>query len=260
MARRLADYWREDLPALVNDLEHRDVPRPVTLVGHSVGGLMACHLAAVRPDLFNAAASISAPGKMQFAPVMQFVKLLPLLRETPFLGRLFDLVPFPLDSFGRFTAAVVSLGGEPLMPEKPKPWFPGSMEREVIVERVTAGFNATGLGVVTDLAHWSNSGRLKIDGVTDDLLAQLRQVRIPVLLVSSTDDAVVGPRSALSPRALPNAPVETLIVDRMGHCDIILGRDAPQKIWKPLTSWLDRHSILTLTCISSAAIICMVGG
>jgi len=239
MARSLAEHLELDLGAVVDDLLKRNVPQPIVPIGHSLGGLMACNLLRRYPGLFPGTVAIASPGRMKFAPVLKMATLLPpVCRRVPLLLNVLAHIPFPLDRLGQFTALVVKMGGEPLMPDKPKPWMTGSMEEELIQDRVTRGFDRTSMAVIVELADWVNSGRLAVPGVTDDLVRDFAKVTEPVLLVSSPDDAVVPPGLALRARAFPNATVRTHAVEGFGHCDIILGKRAPARIWNPILEWL----------------------
>lgn len=113
------------------------------------------------------------------------------------------------------------------------------MEPELTHERLTDGFDRTSLGVVAELADWTNTGRLAVPGITDDLVGDLRAVSGPVLLVSSDRDGIVPQWLALEPKHFPSACVEEHRVTGFGHCDIILGKEAPHAVWHRLLSWLD---------------------
>jgi poly(3-hydroxyalkanoate) synthetase len=112
------------------------------------------------------------------------------------------------------------------------------MEPDLVLQRVTDGFDAPGLGIVMDLASWHHSGRLSLSGVSDDLIADLSRLRCPALLVSSHDDAVVPARHSLSPRHLPLARTRAVIHRGFGHCDLLAGMEAPHRVWPDVFRWL----------------------
>lgn len=239
LARSLADYLDHDLPTILTGILADDPPRPLVLMGHSVGGLLASYTALKRPGLFSALVVISSPGRMKFVKALRPVTYLPgLIRRVPLLASALRGVPFHLDYLGRFAALIVRHGGESLMPDKPKAWLTGSMEPAMVQERITDGFDRTGLGVVAELANWANTGKLRVEGLTEDLVRDFAGLELPVLLVSSPHDTVIPPSLTLRASVFSGAQTRTHVVDGFGHCDILLGTRAPEKIWGPVTRWL----------------------
>jgi len=139
---------------------------------------------------------------------------------------------------GRAAALSVRMGAEPFMSRAPQAWEPGSMEPELVQERLIAGFDRTSMGVLAELADWTNTGSLSVPGVTPDLVTDLTKVNIPVLLISSDRDGIIPHWLGLGRQHFPAASVEELTVHGFGHCDIILGKDAPAMVWQPLMAWL----------------------
>lgn len=95
------------------------------------------------------------------------------------------------------------------------------------------------------IAQWMQDVDLHVDGVnvTDGLQAIDR----PLLCVYANGDGIVPPAVALSvTRRIGSRKVETLEVgdDRMpyAHADMFIGTNARQTVFKPLSSWLERHN------------------
>jgi polyhydroxyalkanoate synthase subunit PhaC len=235
----LADHLGTDLPAVLDGLRKSGAPRPMVAVGHSLGGLLLSWTAAQSPGAFDGLCAISTPGSMKFARLFHPVRHLPsVMRSLPGGSRLRS-VPFCLDHLGRATALGVRLGVERFMPKSPRAWEPGSMEPELVRERLTAGFDRTSLGVVAELADWTNTGCLAVPGTTTNLVGDFSTLSCPALLVSSDRDGIVPQWLGLRPEHFPAARVEEHRVSGFGHCDIILGQEAPSAVWSRLLSWLD---------------------
>ena len=59
MTHGVADYIREDIPIAIEEIQRHSGPRPVFLLGHSLGGLVAY---AAAPNLNGAVAGIASIG------------------------------------------------------------------------------------------------------------------------------------------------------------------------------------------------------
>lgn len=237
-ARSLSDYFQYDLPTVMEALLERCSQRPLVVLGHSLGGLMAAHLGTRYADALTGIGLIASPGRVRLGRQFSLARLLPgARRRVPGFSVLAGL-PFRLDWIGRATAFGVQYAGERAAHFPISPWAPKSMEKELLVARLAGGFDVTGLGVVAELAAWGESEEMAVPGTTPDLLADFKQLKCPVLLVNSDLDEIVPRSLAIQPAAFPNATVDCHQVAGFGHCDIVLGRRAPEQVWPHVTSWL----------------------
>ena len=116
------------------------------------------------------------------------------------------------------------------------------MNDAALVERVTDGFDRIGLGVYLELGEWAATGQLRIPGATEDLIARFADVEEPVLLVSSPRDVLAPTKASLNEEMFPGAAVTPVVVPDMGHCDILVGPEAPKRVWPEIVHWLDSLS------------------
>ena len=245
-AESLADYVLRDLPSIVEELVLPVRDAPVFVMGHSIGGLLACTVAAWNPGVVTGVVAVASPGRMKFPwfldPLVAYLGVRESVPLPAFIRRRVNRAPFLMDVGGQVTAAMIRAGFEALIPSKLKPWRTGGMDDDALVERVTEGFDRIGLGVYLELGEWAATGQLRIPGATEDLIARFADVKEPVLLVSSPADVLAPTKAALGAEMFPNASVTPMVIPDMGHCDILVGPQAPKKVWPQIVDWLENLS------------------
>lgn len=121
-------------------------------------------------------------------------------------------------------------------------WVPGSMERDLLEERLALGFDWTSIEVWLEMSAWANGA--VVPG-TD----AFRQVDVPLLVLVGDADPLVRPADA---RACYEASGSTdkRIVEldafhhgvHWGHVDLLLGRKAPEVVWPIVVDWLTERA------------------
>ena len=241
-AHSLADYFQLDLPTVMDAIMDRRTAGPLVVLGHSLGGLMAAYLGTRYDHALAGVGLIASPGRVRLGRQFALAHVLRVVRQVIPAWRYADGVPFRLDWIGRITALAVQCAGERAAHFPVSPWAPNSMEKGLLVDRLAQGFDVTGLGVVAELAQWGESDQMPVTGTTADLLADFKKLACPVLLLHSDRDEIVPGALAIRPTAFPRAEVDDHHVEGFGHCDIILGAQAPEKVWPLVTSWLARFA------------------
>ncbi|MFN7145469.1 MAG: alpha/beta fold hydrolase, partial [Myxococcota bacterium] len=117
-------------------------------------------------------------------------------------------------------------------------WAPGSIEEDLLAERLSKGFDWTSGNVWFDMARWGTSGRFDYEdawGATD----------VPVLVVGGDLDHLMLPDDARSAYDLSGSADRTLaLLDdygtgvHWGHLDLVVGRHAPTHVWPMLRDWM----------------------
>ncbi|MFH1531910.1 MAG: alpha/beta fold hydrolase [Pseudomonadota bacterium] len=254
--RGIRDYLDLDLPAVLSDVRGRTGADRVVLIGHSLGGLLSQLYAGTHPDEIAGLCAMSAPShrlgssRLFRSPVLRGLTRLTLaLRDRGLSEMVLRPLPsFPLDHIG-----VISFAAEqrlwariprslrkgrrnPLMPVRP--WRAGSFEPAMEQDRFRKGFDRTGIRVALDILEWGMRGRIPGAPGEENLLDRLAGVACPTLLLSSPDDETIRARYTTQPGDLPGAKITTRELPGFGHCDLVLGTDAPVGVWPHIDTWL----------------------
>jgi pimeloyl-ACP methyl ester carboxylesterase len=228
----------------------------VVVIGHSLGGLLAQLYAGTHPDSVAGVCTLSAPScrlgtsRLFRSPALRRLARFALaIRDRGLSGITLRILPsFPLDHLGalsfaaeehlwaRLPARFREGRRNPLMPVRP--WREGSFEPAMERDRFRKGFDRTGLGVAVDILEWGTRGRIPGGPGEVDLLDRLSGVACQTLLISSPDDETIRARFTTQPDDLPAADVTAREIPGFGHCDLVLGIDAPAKVWSVIDAWL----------------------
>jgi pimeloyl-ACP methyl ester carboxylesterase len=225
-----ADYVEEAV--LLSDA----IGEPAAWVGHSLGGAVSYALATRAP----VRGVVGIGAVFRFAQANRVLHWLcrasHLAAGSP--GATLGPVSVRTRLAGRFLAkvhAVSDLAGYGLPVSG---WAPGSIEPELLAERLDRGFDWTTLQVWLDMARWGSTGRFDFE----DAWAR---VDVPLLVVAGDLDHLAPPADARSAfDASGSRDRKFVLLDdwstgyHWGHLDLVLGKRAPVHAWPLLADWL----------------------
>ena len=118
-------------------------------------------------------------------------------------------------------------------------WWPGSIEPDLLAERLEEGFDWTSVRVWQEMARWAATGEFDYDDAW-------QKTDVPLLVVLGDKDHLLPPqdgrvayeRSGSSDRTLQLMSKWDHDV-HWGHLDLVLGKRAPQHVWSLVQAWLD---------------------
>jgi fermentation-respiration switch protein FrsA (DUF1100 family) len=117
-------------------------------------------------------------------------------------------------------------------------WAPGSVEPELLAERLEKGFDWTSVQVWLDMARWS-----KGDGF--DHAEAWKGTDIPLLVISGDLDHLMPPDDARAAYDASGSADRTLMELEpwstglhWGHLDLVSGMHAPEHVWRPVADWM----------------------
>lgn len=209
------------------------LPEPPFVMGHSLGAAAVIGASTVTP----LAGVVHLAGVYAFASTNRFlrglarlsVKAEPVLRH----GRVRVSTGWAGDVLGRLYSLTDIAGfGLPLAG-----WVPGSMERDVLEERLSSGFDWTSLEVWLELCRWAR-------GTEFPYAQAFRETDVPLLVMSGDADPLARPVDAQPCFDDAATDDKTVVVlepfeyqAHWGHVDIILGDKASAVVWPLLSRW-----------------------
>ncbi|MGH7000555.1 MAG: alpha/beta fold hydrolase, partial [Stellaceae bacterium] len=236
----LTDYVAGRLEAAA-DAAASAAGAPLSVIGYCMGGLLALALAQRRPALVGALALLATPWDFHAERAGQ-AKLVaglaePLARSFAALGEV------PVDMLQTLFAAL-----DPLLALRKFTRFaglaPGSAEERdfVALEDWINDGVALALPVARDcLTGWYGAntparGQWRVAGTA---IAPAR-LALPSLVIVPAQDRIVPPASAAALAAA--LPAAERMTPPLGHIGMMVAREAPNAVWRPLAQWLLRHA------------------
>lgn len=236
-SRGVEDYVREDLPAAVAEAQALSGGRPVWVVGHSLGGLVAY---ASVPTLAGAVAGIASIGSPY-----DFARGSLTLGALAFLFRALSLAPIPnaplpLAPVGAAMRLFRRFAESPMYPFPLRGWHKGSCEPRVLEQYLSLAFDRAALGEMLEMFEWASQRRF--GGWESDYVERFEKADLPLLVVAGENDDLAPPESVRPGYLRSSATDKTYRVLPLGHIDLLVGRDAPLLTWSLVTSWLQSRA------------------
>lgn len=121
-------------------------------------------------------------------------------------------------------------------------WWPGSVEPEILQERLERGFDWTSVKVWQEMARWAATGLFEWD-------ADWAGTDVPLLVIAGDEDHLMPPKDAASAYERSGSRDKTWhIFDdwhhevHWGHLDLVLGRKASAHVWPFIGEWMEARS------------------
>lgn len=218
-----------DVPAVAEALGE-----PAFWVGHSLGGAVVYAGATLAP--MRGVVGIGA--LFRFAQANKALNLLCRLSQVDRGRKLLGAVNVRTRLAGRLLGQLYSISDIAGYAFPISGWAPGSIEPDLLAERLERGFDWTSINVWLDMARWGASGEFEYEaawGATD----------VPVLVIAGDLDHLMLPEDARVAYDRSGSHDRTLVVLddyttglHWGHLDLITGKHAPQHVWTLLRDWM----------------------
>lgn len=228
-ARRFEEYVH-DVSRVVRALE-----RPPLAIGHSLGAGV----------LIGVATEVQLAGLVHLAGVFAFARhnatLRALARVSLAAEPWLTAAPVRMRTgwAGKLLAELYQISdiagyGFPI-----SGWTPNSIERDLLAERLTLGFDWTSVEVWLAMSRWAMGGVFPYTSA-------FQQLDVPLLVIAGDHDPLVTPEDATICFEASGSNEKQLVVFDLfhhgahwGHVDLILGRRAPEIVWPVLREWLE---------------------
>ncbi|MEZ4299713.1 MAG: alpha/beta fold hydrolase [Polyangiaceae bacterium] len=233
----VTEFVREDVPAAVEEIQSLSGGRPVYVIGHSLGGLIAY---AASPRLNGALAGLTTLGSpYQFtrgSPTLAILGwiMLHLDRRMP-LGH----GALELKGLGEAMRTLRTFIESPIFPLPIRGFVPRSMEPQVLSQHMSLAMDRGSITVLRNMflraAEWRSSGE-RLGGLAD--AEAFEALDIPMLVIAGTRDDLAPPSSVEPAYLRSRSSDKTYRAFPRGHIDLIMGKDAPQTVWPLVESWI----------------------
>ncbi|MDP9151653.1 MAG: lysophospholipase, partial [Myxococcota bacterium] len=232
----IEDYVREDLPSAIEEAQKLSGGRPVWVVGHSLGGLVAY---ASAPTLRGAVAGVVSIGSpYHFTRGSLTLGALSLLFRAIALAPLPN-APLPLAPVGVAMRVLRRFAESPFYPVPLRGWHAGSCEPHVLDQHLRLAFDRAAVAEMVNLFEWAVDERF--GGRESDYVERFEAMDLPLLVVAGANDDLAPPASVRPAFARSRSRDKTYRALPLGHIDLLVGRDAPRLTWSILTSWLKKR-------------------
>lgn len=219
------------------------LPARAFWIGHSLGGASIYGAAAMRPDATLGVIGIGAV--YGFAQhnwlIRRLCRLTRRIVEAPGGGVLRNLqvrtrmgggLLAKLYSISDVAGYAIPLSG----------WWPGSIEADILEERLTRGFDWTSVTVWMEMSRWGS-------GATFDYDEYWQRADVPLLVLLGDQDHLLMPEDGRLAHDRSASQDKTVIIlddyhhqTHWGHLDLILGRHACEHVWEPIREWMTHRA------------------
>ncbi len=244
-------YLHQDMPAFVDAAARITGNEKIFYMGHSLGGSIAYCVGSRYQDRLAGVISIGGPFSM--ARGNRLLKA--IARTGVSLGRFY---PFPqlqpdvfyIDYIGLLASLGLGILDHPLYKIPLQIWHPGSIERDILEERILKGFDRTSFNVVKFFFEWGAKGKfLSSDGRIDFESAVL-DLHAPILFVNGDRDLAVPKEAVMEAFEKAGSKDKTFKVFggekeglHWGHVDLICGKHAPEITWPYMLDWMEKRLV-----------------
>lgn len=237
------DFVTEDVPAALDSIARLSGPRPVFLVGHSLGGVVSYCVACDRPQRVAGVVSFGSPYHFTLGSRWLGV----LARAFMALDRRFGLpnLPVPAHAYGSFVRTARALVESPVHPLPLRGFHRGSMEPDVLDEHMRLAMDRGSISTMRGMFEWAGEIRARRHEGDRGLFgyaARFEALDVPLLVIAGEHDDLAPPESVRPAFERSRSSDKTYRAFPFGHVDMLVGRDAPRLTWPLVTSWLLQRS------------------
>lgn len=214
-----------DLPAALAAVAgHSGFPR-VHLLGNGFGGLLALAVAGRRDAALASVVALAAP-------------LRPPTSSEPSAGSAaWGWVPagwtVPLRLLGRVGAVLVPEGQAPAGFDLARRCVPSRLRGALMYAA-----DDPSVGLVRTMRGWLDAGGATLYDGAIALRDRIADAEVPLLVVTGTDDPLCSPEAGEAALSAWGHPDRTAIRAPGSHLDLVLGAEAPERVFGPIAEWL----------------------
>ena len=212
-----------DLPAALDAVAADSGFSKVFLLGHGFGGILSLALAGRRHPRLAGVIALGAPLRMSG-----------VRSEAKLASRVLGWLP------GRLTVPVRAIAkfGAPLIDEKLIPWLAAQSIPERMRGALLFGTDDPSVALLRSIRRWISTGAPTLYNGALDLCDGLAAAEVPLLVVTGEDDPICPPDAGELALSSWGHPDRKAVRAPGSHFDLLLGEQAPERVFAPLGQWL----------------------
>ncbi len=232
------DYWKHDLPAVVEYVKRVSGAPAIDYAGHSMGGMVLYAYLSQGGQGIHAAATLGSPTRLDWGTGIEgLLKTVGPKIVTP---------PWMIPS--AFGAGLASPFQSDDGPFQRLFYNPQSTDPEAWRRLMVYGTADVAGGTALQLIELIQTGRFTSADGKIDLRADMAKITTPVIVVAARLDRIaVAPAVKDGYRAL-GGPKEWLLITRAngargeyGHMDLVIGDRAPTEVWSKVLAFFSAY-------------------
>jgi alpha-beta hydrolase superfamily lysophospholipase len=239
----ILEFIREDVPTALEEIARLTGPRPVFLVGHSLGGFVAYAVAVDHRPRVAGIVALATP--YHFALGSRWLDgfgaaFLALDRRFPVPN-----LAIPTRSFGSLVRATRRFIESPLYPFPIRGFRRGALEPEILNDHMRLAMDLGSISTLRGIFTWASERKTQGAARRERLLGyghHFEALDVPLLVVSGAHDDLAPPASVKPAYALSTSSDKQYRELPFGHIDILVGRDAPLSIWPLIEAWIGQRA------------------
>jgi polyhydroxyalkanoate synthase subunit PhaC len=227
------DDYVQDVIILANAIS-----KPAFWLGHSLGGAAIYGAAATMKPL-------KCLGVIGLGAVFHFAKANPTMRALCLISHKLRHIPIiehlqiKTRMGGNFLSSLYSITDILGYTFPLSGWWPGTIEPELVQERLLIGFDWTSVKVWLEMARWGSTNHF-------DYEEEWAEVDVPLFVILGDKDHLLTPESGIGAYELSGSNNKRMVImddfyhnTHWGHLDLVIGQTAPQMIWEPIAEWMN---------------------
>ena len=235
----IVEYVTHDMPAAVAEIHRHTNGRPIFMVGHSLGGLIAYFSAPTLGANVKGIASIGSPyhftrGSFSLRAVARFFRMMELLQVPHHNPRL------PLAPISAFMRVIRPVADSRAYLFPLRGWHRGTMEPHVLDQHLKLAFDRAGLAELRNMFDFANAKRF--GGAARDFVERFEKHDVPLLVIAGENDDLAPPPSVEPGYRASGSTDKRYRTVPLGHIDLLCGRDARELTWNVVRDWIDTRS------------------
>jgi polyhydroxyalkanoate synthase len=233
----VAEFIHEDVPTAIEEIQRLSGNRPVTIVGHSLGGLIGYAAAASLRGALSGVVTLGSPYHFTRGSMSLKVLGRAMLAVDKHLNLGHGEVELKwLGESMRLARLFVS---SPVFPLPIRGYHPAAIEPHVLGQHMSLAMDQGSITVLRNMflsaAESQKSGH-RLGGLSGYAEA-FEALDSPLLVISGSHDDLAPPESVEPAFTRSRSRDKTYRTFPNGHIDILMGRDAPRTIWPLVAEW-----------------------